>query len=107
MMMVAIINGALKQDPDNPYYRGGKDHDELNRTEGYEVQYFIEHSIDKISCVSAGSSWFGFCVLARDPAVEKNNNFLIGGYPASGSRHFTGSAVKTPLGQEELPQTLL
>lgn len=38
-----------KADHDNPYYKGGKDHRELNRTEGYEVKYFIEHSIDKIN----------------------------------------------------------
>lgn len=30
-------------DHDNPYYRGGTDHSELNRTEGYEVLYFINH----------------------------------------------------------------
>lgn len=28
---------------DNPYYTKGADHSELNRTEGYEVLYFINH----------------------------------------------------------------
>lgn len=30
-------------DHDNPYYRNGSDHTLLNRTEGYEVLYFINH----------------------------------------------------------------
>jgi hypothetical protein len=30
-------------DHDNPYYTKGTDHSELNRTEGYEVLYFINH----------------------------------------------------------------
>jgi hypothetical protein len=30
-------------DKDNPYYRAGIDHSELNKTEGYEVLYFINH----------------------------------------------------------------
>jgi hypothetical protein len=30
-------------DKDNPYYKGGTDRAELNRTEGYEVLYFINH----------------------------------------------------------------
>ena len=30
-------------DKDNPYYTKGTDHSELNRTEGYEVLYFINH----------------------------------------------------------------
>ena len=34
-------------DHDNPYYTHGKDHSELNRTEGYEVKYFINHFGDK------------------------------------------------------------
>lgn len=33
---------------DNPYYRGGVDWHELNRSEGYEVQYFVEHVTPKI-----------------------------------------------------------
>src|SRR4051812_40440429 len=32
-----------KADHDNPYYTKGTDHSELNRTEGYEVLYFINH----------------------------------------------------------------
>jgi hypothetical protein len=32
-----------KADHDNPYYIKGTDHSELNRTEGYEVLYFINH----------------------------------------------------------------
>jgi hypothetical protein len=34
-------------DHDNPYYRKGADYSELNRTEGYEVLYFINHLGDK------------------------------------------------------------
>ncbi|GAC1302671.1 MAG: hypothetical protein NVSMB24_07600 [Mucilaginibacter sp.] len=30
-------------DHDNPYYKAGTDWSELNRTEGYEVLYFINH----------------------------------------------------------------
>lgn len=32
-----------KMDNDNPYYTHGKDHSEMNKTEGYEVLYFINH----------------------------------------------------------------
>jgi hypothetical protein len=32
-----------REDHDNPYYRAGTDHSELNKTEGYEVLYFINH----------------------------------------------------------------
>jgi len=32
-----------KADHDNPYYTKGADYSELNRTEGYEVLYFINH----------------------------------------------------------------
>jgi len=38
---------AAKADHDNPYYRSGADHSELNRTEGYEVLYFINHLVAK------------------------------------------------------------
>ena len=34
-------------DKDNPYYKWGTDHSELNRTEGYEVLYFINHLAKK------------------------------------------------------------
>jgi hypothetical protein len=34
---------TAKADHDNPYYIKGTDHSELNRTEGYEVLYFINH----------------------------------------------------------------
>src|ERR1700748_3861655 len=34
---------TAKADHDNPYYTKGTDHSELNRTEGYEVLYFINH----------------------------------------------------------------
>ena len=30
-------------DHDNPYYKKGADHSELNRTEGYEILYYINH----------------------------------------------------------------
>ncbi len=36
-----------RADHDNPYYRSGVDHSELNRTEGYEVLYFINHIGEK------------------------------------------------------------
>ena len=32
-----------KADHDNPYYIKGTDHSELNRTEGYEILYYINH----------------------------------------------------------------
>lgn len=35
------------EDKDNPYYRGGRDARQLNRTEGYEVLYFINHFVAK------------------------------------------------------------
>lgn len=38
---------TAKADHDNPYYISGTDHSELNRTEGYEVLYFINHIGDK------------------------------------------------------------
>jgi len=38
---------VAKADHDNPYYIRGVDHSELNRTEGYEVLYFINHIVDK------------------------------------------------------------
>lgn len=40
---------TAKADHDNPYYRIGTDHSELNRTEGYEVLYFINHIVNKWS----------------------------------------------------------
>lgn len=55
---------AAGADHDNPYYRGGKDHKELNRTEGYEVQYFIEHTVDKIN-------WNGNPRIAECRKIEK------------------------------------
>lgn len=36
-----------REDRDNPFYRSGADHSELNKTEGYEVLYFINHLGDK------------------------------------------------------------
>lgn len=33
---------TAKGDHDNPFVKGGKERDELNRTEGYEVLYFIQ-----------------------------------------------------------------
>lgn len=35
------------EDADNPYYRGGSDRAQLNREEGYEVLYFINHIVAK------------------------------------------------------------
>ena len=34
---------TARADHDNPYYTKGTDYSELNRTEGYEVLYFINH----------------------------------------------------------------
>lgn len=34
---------TAKADEDNPYYTKGTDYSQLNRTEGYEVLYFINH----------------------------------------------------------------
>jgi hypothetical protein len=36
------------EDKNNPYYPVINDHRDLNRTEGYEVLYFINHFSDKI-----------------------------------------------------------
>jgi hypothetical protein len=38
---------VARADHDNPYYRGGTDAAELNRTEGYEILYFITHLAKK------------------------------------------------------------
>ncbi|HMJ46046.1 MAG TPA: hypothetical protein VK498_01865 [Ferruginibacter sp.] len=38
---------TAQADHDNPYYTTGTDHSELNRTEGYEVKYFINHFGEK------------------------------------------------------------
>lgn len=32
-----------KADHDNPYYKQGTDHSEINKTEGYEVLYFLNY----------------------------------------------------------------
>jgi hypothetical protein len=34
---------GAKADHDNPYYQTGTDHSLLNKTEGYEILYFINH----------------------------------------------------------------
>jgi hypothetical protein len=34
---------TARADHDNPYYRGGTDYREINKTEGYEVLYFLNH----------------------------------------------------------------
>jgi hypothetical protein len=34
---------TARADQDNPYYRGGSDAAQLNRQEGYEILYFINH----------------------------------------------------------------
>jgi len=38
---------TARADHDNPYYRTGADHSLLNKTEGYEVLYFINHLAQK------------------------------------------------------------
>ena len=38
---------SAKADHDNPKITGGTDHAELNRTEGYEMLYFINHLATK------------------------------------------------------------
>jgi hypothetical protein len=40
---------SARADHDNPYYRGGTDAAELNRTEGYEILYFINHVGNRLS----------------------------------------------------------
>lgn len=47
-----------KADHDNPYYTAGKDHTELNRTEGYEVLYFINHIGNKHWSVPLGTGTY-------------------------------------------------
>lgn len=42
-------------DKDNPYYRNGSDHTLLNRTEGYEVLYFINHLSEKLWTTTAST----------------------------------------------------
>ena len=39
----AYYKWTARADHDNPYYTRGADYTELNRTEGYEVLYFINH----------------------------------------------------------------
>lgn len=34
---------TAQADHDNPYYRQGADYSEINKTEGYEVLYFLNH----------------------------------------------------------------
>lgn len=34
---------TARADHDNLYYRRGTDHSEINKTEGYEVLYFLNH----------------------------------------------------------------
>lgn len=34
---------SAQADHDNPYYRHGADYSEINKTEGYEVLYFLNH----------------------------------------------------------------
>lgn len=38
---------SARADHDNPYYTRGQDYTQLNRTEGYEVLYFINHLGEK------------------------------------------------------------
>jgi hypothetical protein len=34
---------SARADHDNPYYRQGTDYSQINKTEGYEVLYFLNH----------------------------------------------------------------
>lgn len=52
-----------KEDHDNPYYRSGADHTLLNRTEGYEVLYFINHL--------AGKRWTAPIGIGTYKKIEK------------------------------------
>jgi hypothetical protein len=49
-----------------------------------------------------GRRCIAFVWVVRDPAVEKNKNFLVAGLPCIGVSLCTGSAVKTPLEQKVL-----
>ena len=41
--MLYNYNWQAKAANDNPYYTKGVDHSEINKTEGYEVLYFLNH----------------------------------------------------------------
>jgi hypothetical protein len=38
---------SARADHDNPYYKKGVEHSEINKTEGYEVLYFLNHLGEK------------------------------------------------------------
>lgn len=42
-MLYKDYKWTAKADHDNPNYRQGTDHSEINKTEGYEVLYFLNH----------------------------------------------------------------
>ena len=45
-------------DHDNPYYTKGTDYSEINRTEGFEVLYFINHFANKNSTASVSTATY-------------------------------------------------
>lgn len=57
-------------DHDNPYYKKGLDWSELNRTEGYEVLYFINHVVEKWS-------WTGTPGIAEYKKIEKMIRYSV------------------------------
>lgn len=63
---------TARADHDNPYYVNGTDHSELNRTEGYEVLYFINH-IGKIH-------WNNTPNLATYNKIERMIRFSVPSY---------------------------
>ena len=60
---------SARADHDNPYYTGGTDYSELNRTEGYEVLYFINHLGDKF--------WPGRANLPVYQKIEKMIRYSV------------------------------
>ena len=42
-MLYADYKWQARADHDNPYYTKGSDHSEINKSEGYEVLYFLNH----------------------------------------------------------------
>ena|SRR5665213_2065384 len=66
-----------KADHDNPYYTKGTDYSELNRTEGYEVLYFINHIAKK--------HWTG--PPANLPTLRKIEKMIRYDVPAADKTH--------------------
>lgn len=67
-------------DHDNPYYTGGKDHAELNRTEGYEVLYFINHLEQKWTWTETTSGKAATAGIASLQKIERMIRYSVPGH---------------------------